>query len=72
KIPLISHIMLNVMSGSGGGTVNGAILIVLDKVIHKLIVSLVEIVGRNIRKLMYWDKFSQTRCQTKLVNDIFA
>ncbi|CAJ0765815.1 9815_t:CDS:1, partial [Entrophospora sp. SA101] len=45
------------MSGSGGGTVNGAILIVLDKVIHKLIVSLVEIVGRNIRKLMYWDKF---------------
>ncbi|CAJ0650961.1 9210_t:CDS:2, partial [Entrophospora sp. SA101] len=37
KIPLISHIMLNVMSGSGGGTVNGAILIVLDKVIHKLI-----------------------------------
>nr|CAG8449981.1 335_t:CDS:2 [Entrophospora candida] len=29
--------MLNVMGGSGGGTVDGAILIVLDKVIHKLV-----------------------------------
>nr|CAG8445463.1 7214_t:CDS:2 [Entrophospora candida] len=29
--------MLKVMGGSGGGTVDGAILIVLDKVIHKLV-----------------------------------
>ncbi|CAJ0833155.1 12413_t:CDS:2 [Entrophospora sp. SA101] len=45
------------MGDGGGGIVDGAILIVSDKVIHKLIVSLVEMVGRNVRKLMYWDKF---------------